>query len=343
MWYVVIGGIVLWVIYRYSKKQKSEPTLAISVHVDNSGWEEAKKQKGKSLKALKKSFKPAPGVKAALEHASVTLAAFHKNHGQSSGDIMEFVESLNLPDDLVKREATLRKEINRFYKQRADLKLKAIAIQLSFEHAKLQLQNPGHEWKNFGGLQKLQSKMKDKEYFNDLLVLMTVYQNTFPDSSNAEKLAADIERMFELWNSQNIARQNFEAQIKSYDTAQSASDKHFIILSIIEYLDRRYKFNPTYKDELVGWCLKDIELYEHFLKAFHEHELFSTEQQMAFNPSVKEKKLAAISFERVKNLKNYMVPRLNSYDVLSGIYEADENAERLQWLAWKLEKPYWLC
>ncbi len=50
------------------------------------------------------------------------------------------------------------------------------------------------------------------------------------------------------------------------------------------------------------------------------------------NPGLKEKKLAAISFDRVKKLKNYMVPRLNSYDVLSAIYEADENAEKLQWL-----------
>jgi hypothetical protein len=55
--------------------------------------------------------------------------------------------------------------------------------------------------------------------------------------------------MFELWNSRNIARENFETQIKSYDTAQSASDKHFVILSIIKYLDRRYKFNPSYKDD----------------------------------------------------------------------------------------------
>ncbi|WP_419904631.1 VRR-NUC domain-containing protein [Kiloniella sp.] len=334
MWYVIIGGIILWVIYRYNKKKQSAPALTVSMHVDNSGWEEAKKQKASSLKTLKKSFKPAPDNETALADTLSTLAAFHENHGQSLSEIEVSVKSLNLPDDLIKLETALRKEINRFYKQRDDLKSKAVAIQLSYQHAQLQLQNPEHEWKNFAGLQKLQSNWKAEEYFNGLLILMTAFKGTFPNSSNAEKLSSDIERMFELWNSQNIARENFESQVKAYDTVKTASDKHFVILSIIEYLDRRYKFNPSFKDELIGWCLKDIDLYEDFLKSFHEHDLFTTAQQMDFydNPGLKEKKLATISFDRVKKLKNYMVPRLNSYDVLSSIYEADGNTEKLQWL-----------
>ena len=334
MWYVIIGGIIIWVIYRYNKKKQSRPAQIVSMNVGNSGWEELKKQKANSLKSLKKSFKPAPDNKTVLTDALSTLAAFHENHGQSLSEIEASVKSLNLPDDLIKLEAELRKEINRFYKQRNDLQSKAVAIQLSYQHVQLQLQNPEHEWKNIAGLQKLQSNWKAEEYFNGLITLMTAFKTTYPNSSNSEKLSSDIERMFELWNSQNIARENFESQVKAYDTAMTASDKHLIILSIIEYLDRRYKFNPSYKDDLIGWCLKDIELYEDFLKSFHEHDLFTTEQQMDFydNPGLKEKKLAAISFARVKKLKNYMVPRLNSYDVLSAIYESDGDAEQLQWL-----------
>ena len=163
---------------------------------------------------------------------------------------------------------------------------------------------------------------------------MTAFKTTFPNSSNTEKLSSDIERMFELWNSQNIARENFEYQLKAYDTAKTASDKHFTILSIIEYLDRRYKFNPSYKDELIVWCLKDVNIYQDFLKSFHENDLFTTEQQMGFydNPSLKEKRLEAISFERVKKLKNYIVPRLNSYEVLNKIYTVDGNTKQLKWL-----------
>jgi hypothetical protein len=50
------------------------------------------------------------------------------------------------------------------------------------------------------------------------------------------------------------------------------------------------------------------------------------------DPSLKQKKLDIISFERVKKLKNYMVPRLNSYDVLNDIYETEKNENQLQWL-----------
>ena len=334
MWYVIIGALILWALYRYSKKKKSAPAISVSMHVDNSGWEEAKRQKAKSLATLKESFQSAPDNETALTQALSSLAVFHENHGQSPQDITLAVEGLGLPDDLVKKEAALRKEINKFYKQRDELKSKAIAIQLAFEHAKLQLQNPENDWKNFAGLQKLQSNWKSEEYFNDLLVLMRAYKDTFATSSNAEKLSTDIERMFELWNSQNIALQNYKDQLKSYETTQSDSDKHFIILSIIEYLDRRYKFNPKYKDELIEWCLKDVELYERFLKEFHDHELFTIDQEMEFhdNPALKQKKLDAIGFDRVKKLNGYMVPRLNSYGVLDEIYTQDKNEERLQWL-----------
>ena len=334
MWYVIIGAIIIWALCRYNKKKKSQPAISASIQFDNSGWEEAKKQKAKSLTKLKKSFQPATDNDAALSQASLTLNAFHENHGQSPSNVKGAVESIKLQDEVEKKEAVLRKELNKYYKNRQDLKSKAIAIQLAFEHAKLLLQNPDIEWKNFAGIQKLQSNWKSEEYFNDLLVLMNAFKNTFPKSPNSEKLRSDIECMFELWNSQNIARQNYNDQLKAYETAQSDSNRHFIILGIIEYLERRYKFNPRYKNELIKWCLKDIEIYEGFLKEFHEHQLFTIGQQLKFidTPSLKQKMLAEISFERVKKLKDYIVPRLNSYDVLDGIYTQDKNEERLQWL-----------
>ena len=147
------------------REKKASVSRTVSTRVDNSGWEEVKKQKADSLQALKSSFNPAPDTETALIDTSATLSAFHENHGQPLKEIKTSVKILNLPDQLTKREAALRKEINRFYKQRADLKSKAIAIQLSYEHAQLQLQNPDHEWKTFAGLKKLQSNWKAEEYF----------------------------------------------------------------------------------------------------------------------------------------------------------------------------------
>ena len=215
MWHLIFGGIFLWIIYRHNMEKKSEFEPTISMYVDNGVWEEAKEQKARSLDSLKKSFILPPDNKTALLDTSVTLVAFHKNHSQPPSEIEASVKSLNFPDNIIKLEAALRREINRFYRQRADLKSKAIAIQLSYQHARLQLQHPEQDWKNFAGLQKLQSNWKAIEYFNGLLVLMTAFKDTFPNSPNAEKLSSDIERMFRLWNSQNIARENFESQLKA--------------------------------------------------------------------------------------------------------------------------------
>ena len=45
MWYVIIGGIIIWVIYRYNKKKQSRSAQIVSMNVGNSGWEELKKKK----------------------------------------------------------------------------------------------------------------------------------------------------------------------------------------------------------------------------------------------------------------------------------------------------------
>ena len=334
MWYVITGAIIIWALYNYIKKKKSKTSIPLSTHVDNGGWEEAKKQKAQSLSNLKESFQPAQDNEAAFQKGKAALNEFLAHHHQSPDVINAKFQNLNLPHDLVKKEQALRKELNKHYKNREDLNSKAFAIFLAYEHAKFLLEHPNVEWKNFAGLQKLQSNWKAEEYFDALLVLMHAFQNTFPNSSNADNLSKNIERTFELWNSRKIAQTTYEKNVKSFQKAKTASDKHFIILDIIGYLDRRFKFNPQHRGELVDWCHKDVELYEKFLTEFHEHNFFTIDDQMQFmdNPALKQKKLSAVSFDHVKRLKNYLVPRLNSYDVLVKIYEQENNSDKLNWL-----------
>lgn len=334
MWYAIIGAVIIWALYRYNKKRQTHSSLSVSMHVDNSGWEEAKRQKAQSLKKLKKSFTPTQSIEETIQKTQKTVNAFLINHGQSPDDITEIFQKTEFPDDLKKREVALRKELNKHYKNREEPASKALAIYIAFEHAKLLLNNPEIEWKNFTGLQKLQSNWKAEEYFDALLTVMRIFQETFPNSTISEKLSTDIDRTFELWNSRNIAKDTYGENLSAFSKARSASEKHFIILGIIEYLERRYKFNPQYRDELIKWCEKDAELYKHFLIEFHEHQLFSVDDQMKFmdNPSLKQKKLSEISFDKVKRLKDYLVPRLNSYDVLEKIFEQENNTEKLSWL-----------
>jgi len=87
--------------------KKSSVSLTVSTRVDSGGWEEVKKQKANSLKALKNSFNPAPDTDTALIDTAATLSEFHENHGQSLKEIKNSVKTLNLPDQLTKREAAL--------------------------------------------------------------------------------------------------------------------------------------------------------------------------------------------------------------------------------------------
>lgn len=190
------------------------------------------------------------------------------------------------------------------------------------------------EWKNYSGLQKLQCNLKAEEYFDSLLKLMFAFKDEFAGLSIAKKTASDIERIFELWNSRNIARKKYEENCALYKIVFCASAKHFIVLPIIEYLERRYKYNPQYRNELVSWCEKDTELYGRFLVECHADQLFTADEQMKFMdaPDLKQKILASISLDNVRCLKDYTVPFLGSYDLLWFIYSQEHNDKKLAWL-----------
>lgn len=332
MWYIIVGAIVVWILYR--KKRKEPLSISITMHTDNSDWEEAQKRKALALKKLRQSFTPIQSNEEVIQKAQEAMNGFITNHKQSPENIIAMFQKIKWPDELKKREAALRKELNKHYKNRHDYQSKSLAIYISLEHAKLLLSHPEIEWKNFAGLQKLQSNWKAEEYFDTLLTLMHTFQNTFSGTTLSEKLTKDINRTFELWNSRNLANDSYKQNLASFSKSNNATEKHFIICDIIEYLNRRYKFNPQYREELIEWCEKDIELYEQFLIESNEHEIFSSDDWIEFidNPALKQKKLEEIPFEEVKHLEGYIVPRLNSYDVLEGIYEQEENTEKLSWL-----------
>lgn len=308
--------------------------MSLTTNADNSAWEEEKKRKSRALKALKKSFQPAGDNCEALLQAKESLDHFLINHHQTYEETNARFNKIPLPDEIKKQEASIRKELNFYYKSRDNIHSKVFAIFLAYKHAELLLNNSNEDWKNFSGLQKLQSNWKSEEYFEGLLTLMHAFKTTFPNSAITEKLSKDIDSTFSLWNSRNNAQKVYESNIKSLPSLTTPSDQHFCLLGIIEYLERRYKFNPQYKEELINWCLKDVEIYEDFLKEFHEHGLFTIDDQMEFfnNPNLKKEKLSKITFDKVKHLKNYMVPRLNSYDVLEDIYNKDQNLEKLEWI-----------
>ena len=358
MWYLILGGIALWAFSVNSKERPTfsgKPSPQVTDEEAGDGliyrsgdWEEKKRRKAESLQALIKSCTPAKNNDDALEKAASVLETFHQNHDQAPKEIASIVEGIDFSSELSSREGALRKEMNKFYKMRDDKKSKAIAIQLAFEHARLQLQHPGHSWKRFEGLQKLKSNWKSEEYFRELMLLIIAFKQTFSNSAGIEKLSADANRLFELWNNQKIAYEYYMTQLELFEVATCDSDRHFIILEILRYLDRRSRFNPQFKDDLVRWCLLDVKIYENFLKEFNSFLLPSpyddydnyddfdvkSYNAVSYNKKsgVKQKNIDDYSFDEIKKMKGYGVPRLMSYDILEGMYEKEGDKKRLQWL-----------
>lgn len=332
MWYIIVIAVIGFLLYLYRKKQPS--AFTVTVHVENDDWKKRKKEKERALKKLKKSFVKTNDLQHILNIADSCARQFIENHGYETDEIVETYNQIKLPDDPIKCELALRKELNKHYKNREDVKSKNLAIYIAFQHVKLQLSYTKFEWKNFLGLKRLQSNLKAEEYFDSLLKIMFYVLQTFPKLDSSKKLPDDIERIFQLWNSRNYAEKAYQKNCAAYEKVDSASDKHFIINDIIDYLERRYKFNPQYREELISWCKRDVELYEQFLIEFHEHQIFSIEDQMRFrdSPKLKQQKLDTIKLEHITRLKEYTIPRLNSYDVLEAIFKKDRNISQLAWL-----------
>ena len=109
MWYFIIGAVVVWVVYRHNQKKQPELLLTVAMHVDNSGWEETKKQKARSLVKLKKFFQPAQDNEEAIQKGRDTINEFVTNHHQSPNELATQFQQLNLTNDPLKKEAVLRK------------------------------------------------------------------------------------------------------------------------------------------------------------------------------------------------------------------------------------------
>ena len=320
MWYLLLFSVLVWVVYKLRKKKKI-PDLHISTHSNRIPQQESKKQTPDFLGKPKKNYKAPASIETVLLDLENAVHRFIENHGVPIHEVKETYKKLEMPKDLQTRENFLRREISKHYKNRDNPNSKSQAIYLSLKHAQLLIEHPRTDWKNFSGLQKLQTNLKSEDYFKALLGIMMAYADVFKEHATTEKLEKDIQRISKLQDSQKNAFAVYQENCAAYKKARNASDKHFIILPIISYLHRRYKFNPRFKEDLISWCLKDVSLYEKFLMEFEK-----------FNFYDKRGKLKKYTFEDVKKNKDYAPPRLSSFDVLWEIYERDNNIEKLVWL-----------
>ncbi|MCF4151790.1 hypothetical protein L2W58_08235 [Dethiosulfovibrio sp. F2B] len=317
--------IKLW----FFKKKRPE-----TVSIDFPDWEKEKNRRDTKLDKLKANFKEAQNTQEAIDSIRKAVFDFIENHNQSPVEMISLFDDLDLPIDITKRELAIRKEINRHYKQRENYKEKAFSIYLSLQHIELLYSNPAREWSNFMGLGKLQTNLKSLEYMDALIKIMSEGKRLFCNNKISTKLSNDIQKMFKLWNSLKIKREEYRLNLGLIPQERDLAKKHFLILPVVEYLDRRYKFNPQVRDELVHWCKEDIPTYEQVIKEtniiddFSENDCYS----LLDNPSLSEQKLRNFSIEDVKKMDDFFVPNLPSFDILWGIYEDEKNNDGLSML-----------
>src|SRR5258708_15816667 len=88
-----------------------------------------------------------------------------------------------------------------------------------------------------------------------------------PDiATSADDLAT---RLFSNWHADEEAWERFQTDLAQVGRSASASDKHFLLNRLVEYLDRQRRFDPSVRAQLVELCEEDVALYKTFLAAFN--------------------------------------------------------------------------
>ncbi|WCL54402.1 VRR-NUC domain-containing protein [Gimibacter soli] len=333
---VLLVLIYLWRQTRRDHSRKSgeprkeprihTPRVRVSTYVDTNTMDASYARREQALASFKKSHQFPKDTDQALQMAHMAMEYYATNHGQDLALVRSEAFDLGLSEDPVERDKVLRKAIATYYKDRDDPFAKTVAVYLSLEHVILQLTNPLQGWKNFLGLQKLQTNWKAEEYFEALLGLQNAYVVTFPFSTMdiATKTKQDIGRTLELWHGRTAAHEHYETNKAYYEEATRAGQRYFAAVSVVDYLTRRYKFNPVgFRDELVMWCERGVSLIEPFLVEYNAQKAFDI-----YDPN-RDRKIARMTLEKVQALPSYEVPRLSLYETLKGVLEGENDREGL--------------
>jgi hypothetical protein len=325
----IVAVIVAIIIYKITKPNSNKIRVSVSLTRPDIDWENQRKEQAKlkqaHIRSIKNNFKKPDTLELALLGIENAIKRFVSNFGSNFIDIQDYYNKLIVPDDLKKKELYIRKEFESEYKQRAIDEHKLKSIYLAYQHLKLLLGNPQYSWSNFKGLNCLYSNLKSEEHFGDLAGILLYVKDLYPDNQAIKDIDIQLEKLFELWASRDDAGEIYKENCKTLTKTTNVSDKHFLLIPIIDYLSRRYKYNPSFRDELVSRCLEDIAIYERFLMAFHSMYFVGYDNKGNY---IKAKH----TFEDVKKLPNYIVPSLNSFDVLYEIYEKEHNIKGLKWL-----------
>jgi hypothetical protein len=339
-WVLIIAGAVaawIWIhVSRSSRKRGSAqgaarreeifsdqvaPGITFSAYMvrpDPAVWErereEQKRARQAAIDRLRAGFPRPTAFADAIAGVRLSIGRLAQAHSCPPPDFDRVLADARAGGPPAKTEQALRKHLNQSYKLRSDPAQLAEALACALLHLELLATHGDPNWKVVTSVKRLANNLdhgdQRRACIGFFMLLGEAVRSARPDVT----LLCDeqIGHLFSHWHSDDEATARFHDNLARVAETTSASDKHFVINGLVEYLDRRRRFDPSMQTQLVALCEQDVALYKTFLAQFTQLDG------------------KWISFARAVQSKDYLCPRLPSLDTLWDIYEEERDVGKLR-------------
>ena len=291
---------------------------AYMVRPDPAVWErereEQKRARQAAIDRLRAGFPRPTAFADAIAGVRLSIGRLAQAHSCPPPDFDRVLADARAGGPPAKTEQALRKHLNQSYKLRSDPAQLAEALACALLHLELLATHGDPNWKVVTSVKRLANNLdhgyQRRACIGFFMLLGEAMRSARPDVTSL--CDEQIGHLFSHWHSDDEATARFQDNLSRVAETTSASDKHFVINGLVEYLDRRRRFDPSVQTQLVALCEQDVALYKTFLAQFTQADG------------------KRISFAKAVQSKDYFCPRLPSLDTLWDIYEEERNVGKLR-------------
>lgn len=257
-----------------------EPGMTLTVGelsgTDPAVWarerEERKKEKQDAAGRLKSSFVPPNSFQVALSSMQEPIRAMAQGFGVPPPEFDRMWDELHAEKDPKKIEQGIRKKVNESFKLISDKKHRFEFLALCVLHARFLVENKSPAWKVGPNIKRLVAQLKHSDALPASIGFIRSLADevgaTAPETAALCRELAD--EAFLWWQTEIESKAWYESSLAGLPAQKSTDDKHFTLNALIEYLDKRRKYNPAIRETLISLCEDDIKLYRAFLKNYSE-------------------------------------------------------------------------
>jgi hypothetical protein len=276
--------------------------------------EERKRARESAVARLRSAFARPESLAeavAGVRHAIVRLA---QAWSQPAPDVDEISRSVRQTGTKEKMELAIRKRLSDSYRLRDAPEKLLEALACCLVSIQLLVEYKDTSWKLTNAFKRIANYL-DHEHYRQAIIgfLLVVGDALRQDCTDFAVLSDDLTaRLFLHWHADEEAWERFQTDLAQVRRSTSASDKHFLLNELVDYLDRRRRFDPSVRAQLVELCEEDMALYKTFLADFNRDGE------------------GRASFTRVMQSQHYMCPALPSFDIMWSLFEEERNVRQLR-------------